>query len=104
MVFRLLATDYEKQNANNDPFLYPGKMPEQDVAKLPPTALFTAEWDYCRRDAYAFAKRLKRHGNLIGLSDMPGQAHAYEGLRAELYPEINDYNADWAKAFDAYVR
>ena len=77
-IFRMLATDYDKQKATKDPFLFPGYMSEKDCSNLPPTALFTAEFDFCRRDAHAFAERLKKAGKFLGIQDMPGMAHGYE--------------------------
>jgi len=50
----------------------------EDVKKLPPTALFTGEFDFCRRDALMFAEKLKAAGKFLGMQDMPGTTHGYE--------------------------
>ena len=45
---------------------------------LPPTAIFTSEFDFLRSDALLFAEKLKKVDKLLGMQDMPGGTHGYE--------------------------
>ena len=88
--------------AESDPLLFPGKMDDKYVKLLPPTAMFTSEFDFCRRDAILFAERLKKHGKLLGIQDIPGCAHGYEMIRG--VEEIKIADEEWVKAIDTWVR
>jgi len=50
--YDLLATDYETQNKERDPLLYPMYVSLEEAAKLPPTILFTSEFDPVRRSTH----------------------------------------------------
>ena len=76
--FQLNAHDWEKQYAEKDPMLFPGRMSDEDVAKLPMTIVSTGEFDKFGRDAIAFADRLKKAGRLLELSNMGGAVADYE--------------------------
>ena len=52
IMYELLATDYETQNKERDPLLYPMYVSIEEAAKLPPTILFTSEFDPVRRGTH----------------------------------------------------
>ena len=81
-IFNLLATDFEAQN--EDPLLYPAKMPIEDLKKLPPTIICTGEFDHMRRESMFLISRLKQTDKLLDVLDMPQVFHGYE----------NDVNSD----------
>lgn len=77
-IYRLLASDYDKQTREKDPVLYPGLMPMECLKKLPPTIICTCEFDFLRSDAMALIPRLREAGRLLDVLDMPGGKHSYE--------------------------
>jgi len=52
IMYELIATDYETQNKERDPLLYPMYVSLEEAAKLPPTILFTSEFDPVRRSTH----------------------------------------------------
>ena len=97
----VLGTDPEKQLAENDVHLLPGRMSIDDCKLLPKTAIFTSEFDFLRRDALAFAEKMKQTDKFLGLHDMPGATHGYEGHMKQ--PETIEFYKDMKKAHDAWV-
>ena len=73
-MFRLLGTDYDNQL--DDQQLFPGRMPDEQLRKLPPFVIFTSEFDFLRRDCLALAAKGKRIGKLLDMSDIPEAGHA----------------------------
>lgn len=69
-IFKLLAKDFTDQK--NDENLYPGLCPDEIFEKLPPMAIFTAEFDFLRRDCLALKERALKHGKLLDFHDTPG--------------------------------
>jgi len=53
-----MVTDWKKSFKEKDSELFPGNMPDNMLAKVPPMYLVTAEWDHYRLDNEWFAKRL----------------------------------------------
>ena len=47
------------------------------MTNLPPTAVWTCEFDMYKRDNLAYADKLKQAGKLLGLSNMPGVTQNY---------------------------
>jgi acetyl esterase/lipase len=72
----MYSTDWEKQQ--NDDQVFPGRTTDEILKKYPPTVIWTAEWDFLRRDCEVFAERLKKHGKLAEFSMMPGRAHGFQ--------------------------
>ena len=66
-IFKLLSQDYYQQQVDRDPWLCPGNMGHELIQNLPMTAIFTGEFDYCRRDAMLFADKLKAADKLLGV-------------------------------------
>ena len=54
--YKNMSEDFEQ--SLDDPYIYPVKMPDDVIKKLPPTAVFTGEFDCFRRDSHRFSKRL----------------------------------------------
>lgn len=74
----MLASDYANQA--NDDQLYPGNASDAIVKQLPPTCVFTSEFDFLMRDSKKMADRLKKFGKLIDIFVMPGCSHACMGV------------------------
>ena len=74
-IYKLHAKDFQKQQS--DPFLYPGRVNDVILEKLPMTAVWTSEFDFYRRDNETYAKRLQSVARLIDISVMPGMSHGY---------------------------
>ena len=72
----MLSSDWKAQH--NDTLLYPGKMTEQQLQKLPPTVMITSEYDIFRREAYDFAEKLKRVSKLLDFSDYASVGHTWD--------------------------
>ena len=70
--------------------------------QLPPTAVFTSEFDFLRGDALLFAEKLEKAGKLLGLQDMPGGSHGYEHHFQQ--PESHQFQEEYIKAFKKWVR
>lgn len=77
-IFKMLATNFDKQTREKDPVLYPGCMPIECIKRLPPTIICTTEFDYLRKDALALIPILRQAGRLLDVLDMPGGKHSYE--------------------------
>ena len=52
-------------------------MNDEVLAKFPPIAIWTAEFDFLRKDAEKFAERAKNAGKLVDIGIMPGVGHGY---------------------------
>jgi len=57
--------------------LYPGRITDEFMKKIPPFAVWTSEFDGMRRDNLKIAERGKAVGKLLDLSNMPGVLHGY---------------------------
>jgi acetyl esterase/lipase len=66
----MMSVDHKAQL--KDPFIYPIKMKNEIMAKLPLTFVLTSEFDFYRRDANSFAKRLFENNRLIDICVLPG--------------------------------
>ena len=98
-VFKLHATNFEAQK--NDDQLYPGKLSDKMMKKLPMMAVFTSEFDFYRRDCLKYADRLKKAGKLIDISDMPGVIHGYNGTFDS--DECKWFYEQEKQVFDMYI-
>ena len=58
-------------------------MPEDMIAKLPPTIVMTSEFDFFCRDANCFATRLESKGRPLDFYSHPGTMHVYEYFATE---------------------
>ena len=102
-VFKLLASDYERQRADDDDQLYPGLMREEQLRKMPPIVCWTSEFDHLRKDTVYFAERARAAGRLGGLSVCPGVGHGQYAFPVGT-PEQTIYHEECKHAFDTLVR
>lgn len=70
--YKLHATDFDKQLAENDVNLFPGRLSVEQAKKLPMTFVMTSEYDHHERDAITVARTLEQAGRLAGFSKSPG--------------------------------
>lgn len=75
--YDLIATDYETQNKERDPLLFPLFVTLEEAAKLPKTVLFTSEFDPIRRSSHQIIPTLKRAGVYLDHGDYAGSAHCF---------------------------
>lgn len=99
-LYKMMATDWENQQA--DYHLLPGRMPEEMLRKLPPTIIWTSEFDMIRRDAVAMVDRMTKAGApLLDWLSVPGGAHGYENF--ELGPLRTLFHKSLVHAWKHYV-
>ena len=70
----LIPTDFEKQM--NDPLLFPSKANDEILAKMPPTIVWSAEFDMFLTETLRIANKLRACGRLLELAILPGIKHA----------------------------
>ena len=102
-VFKLLASDYGRQRADDDDQLYPGLMRDEQLRKMPPIVCWTSEFDHLRKDTVYFAERARAAGRLAGLSVCPGVGHGGYAFPVGT-PEHKIYAEECKHAFDTLVR
>jgi acetyl esterase len=99
-LYKMLATDWEKQQS--DFHLLPGRMPAEMLKKLPPTVVWTSEFDMIRRDAVAFINRMEEaDAPLLDYLSVAGGAHGYENF--ELGPLRTLFHDSMIAAWKNYV-
>lgn len=69
-VYRLHATDFDNQQ--EDPDLYPGRITDEFMTKIPPFVVWTSEMDMYIRENVEIARRGAACGKLLEISNMPG--------------------------------
>ena len=69
----MLSEDLVTQR--NDPYIYPIKMQNDVIKKLPNTLILTSEFDFYRRDSSKLAEKLHEFGRLIDFGVLPGLNH-----------------------------
>ena len=69
-----IAFDFEKQRT--DPLLFPSKANDELLRKMPPTIVWSAEFDMFLTETVRFANRLRVCGRLLELAILPGIKHA----------------------------
>ena len=96
----MMSNDYHKQQ--NDPELYPMRGQKKLYQELPPCVVFTAEFDYLRRDALFLKEQLQKSGKLLDFHDMPGVGHLYH--HDCNLPHSYWFFKDLTLAFDKFVK
>ena len=97
--YQMLATDLDNQQG--DPQLYPGRMPANMLRKLPPTIIWTSEFDFLYRDTQALIKKMEEEkAPLLDYFSMSGAEHGYEFLGGE---QAEVKNKAVIKAWKHYV-
>lgn len=77
-LFKMLSTDWEKQQMDSN--LFPGRMSDEELKEIIPYVIWTSEFDMYRRDCLEFAKRGRKFDKLLDIGDMPGVNHGYQGM------------------------
>lgn len=75
------------KNSLNDPKIFPNEMSDVIAEKLPPTVIFTSEFDIFRFAAEELAGKLKKNGVLLDYCCQPGTIHGW-------YFDFNSSKAD----------
>lgn len=78
--FMAKAWDYSttsKEQLENSIYVFPGKASAAQIARLPQTVLFTAEFDFYRPDAIEFGQKLQAAGKLADFGDYGGCDHGF---------------------------
>ena len=70
----LIALDFDKQK--HDPLLFPAKATAEILAKVPPTIMWSTEFDMFLTETLRLANRLRACGRLLELAILPGIKHA----------------------------
>lgn len=71
------ATDFEKQDKENDFNLFPGRISQEDAKKLPPVILQKSEFDMLRGDTDEIIPKLQQAGVYADHMDFAGVAHCF---------------------------
>lgn len=85
-----------------DPLLFPGKASDELIQKMPPTVIFSAEFDMFVTETERMARRMRSNGRLLELCSLPGIGHA-----SYLYPGLECYRKFYScykLALAEYVR
>lgn len=99
--FELMAKNMKDQN--NDMELFPTRGKGASLFKqMPPSVVFTAEFDYCRRDAILLKRMLEKAGKLADFHDMPEVDHLY--YFDSTLPQSFWFMKDYTFAFEKYVK
>lgn len=96
------ATDFDKQWAEKDPFLFPFEAKDEILAKWPKAMTVTAEFDDFLCGTQEFATRLKNHQKIIEEIEYAGADHVY-GYFLQLKKAPKFWN-DMRLTFDQYIR
>ena len=72
-IMKCHAIDIDKQE--NDPYLYPAKMSDKLLAKIPPVVLTTTEFDIYLKEVTKFKNRLIKVGKLLDSTVNPDADH-----------------------------
>ena len=72
--WKMIAKDWNKQR--NDPLLFPDKINQKLLAKVPPTVMITGEFDIFITEATRMANKLRSAGRLLELVIFPGVTHS----------------------------
>ena len=86
IMWRYIARDIKAQWS--DPLLFPSKASDELIQKMPPTVIFSAEFDIFITETERMARRMRQNGRLLELCTMPGVTHG-----AFVRPDIGAYRA-----------
>lgn len=93
------SEDWEKAKSEKDVNIFPARMCEEDINKMPLTFIMTSEACFLRRDSIEFAKILIKAGKLGGIQDLAGYQHGWSfngGL-----PATSRFFKEWKAMFEA---
>lgn len=101
-MYGMIATDIEKQLAESDLDLVPGRLSVELAQKLPMTFVMTAENDTLLRDAIHVAKTLEKAGRLAGWCQTAQAGHA-SSFDVRI-PEFKEFYEEWRLAIEGYTK
>jgi len=74
VMWKYIAKDLKEDWSN--PLLFPSKAPDSMMKEMPPTVIFSAEFDMFITETDRMARRLRQNGRLLDLCTIPGIGHA----------------------------
>jgi len=92
--------DMSKYFDNTD--VFPNSMGDELASKLPKTVLFTAEFDFYRRDVEELATLLEKNGSLLDYCCHPGGLHCTYVMQDTPVGEM--FYPDSTKMFNKYLK
>ena len=66
----------ESENQKSDPLLFPSKASDALLQKMPPTIIWSAEFDMFLTETLRIGNRMRACGRLLELAVLPGIKHA----------------------------
>lgn len=98
--YEFLAKDKDSQK--NDKDIFPNLMGDELASKMPPTVVFTSEFDFFRIGSEELIEVLKKNGKLLDSCIHPGGHH---GFFIRYHFGITDgFYSDVAKVTDKYLK
>jgi acetyl esterase len=85
-----------------DPNIFPIHMGDSVAAKMPPTAIYTSEFDCYMRDQESLAGLLQRGGNLTDFTILPGASHGFFFQRPDIKCS-EQFFTDFGKIIDKFL-
>ena len=85
-----------------DPHLFPSKASDELIKKMPPTIIFSAEFDIFITESERMARRMRQNGKLLEFCCIPGISHGHY-----MYPQLKCYRVfydAYKLAVDEYVK
>ena len=79
-LLKMIAEDWEKALREKDPDLFPLYMGDELFAKVSNHVILTKEFDMSRWGTELYAKELIKHGKLLDINYMEGEAHCSFGF------------------------
>jgi len=73
VMWKYIAKDLKEDWTN--PLLFPSKAPDSMMKEMPPTVIFSAEFDMFITETDRMARRLRQNGRLLDLCTIPGIGH-----------------------------
>jgi len=100
VIWKSVAKDLTADWSN--PLLFPAKASDKLIQKMPPTVIFSAEFDMFITETERMARRMRSNGRLLEFCCLPGIGHA-----SYLYPGLECYAKFYScykLAVDEYVK
>ena len=91
----------QMESLKDDAMLYPGKADEKLLKKMPPTIVWSAEFDYYITEATRFASRLREAGRLLEFVVIPGAKH--ESRVSPIFSVFKLETEAWRLAIQEYL-
>jgi len=100
LMWKYIAKDLDTDK--NDPLLFPSKASDELIRKMPPTIIFSAEFDIFITESERMARRMRQNGKLLEFCCIPGITHG-----AYMYPQLKCHRVfydAYKLAVDEYVK